>query len=183
MTTRRRGDWIQTYTGRKFYPLDPDPDQIDVRDIVHSLSNMCRFAGHLRDMYSVGQHSVLASVWVEGGMEAQRQALMHDASEAYLVDVPRPVKTELPEYKAIEARLMNAIAIKLRFTWPMLPAVHRVDNDLLETEMHQLFLNGQHPEAGPYGKVLPMTITVWSPEETRAVFNQRLGTLFPWLQE
>ncbi|MBY0513267.1 MAG: hypothetical protein K2P78_05075 [Gemmataceae bacterium] len=86
----RRGDWIQTATGHKFWPLDPRPGDVDVRDVAHALSNLCRFTGHAREFYSVAQHSVLASRIVPPA--SALAALLHDAAEAYMGDVARPWK-------------------------------------------------------------------------------------------
>lgn len=90
-----RAAWILTFTGRRVWPLDPRPEDICIEDIAHALALTCRFTGHCREFYSVAQHSVLVSHYVEdeGGDAAQQLgALLHDASEAYLPDVARPVK-------------------------------------------------------------------------------------------
>ena len=79
-----------TYTGKEFYPLDPNPADIDIKDIAHALSNCCRFAGHIKSFYSVAQHSVIVSELCEP--ENALAGLLHDASEAYLSDIARPVK-------------------------------------------------------------------------------------------
>jgi hypothetical protein len=62
MTQNRAGDWIQTFSGRRFYPADPRPDDMDIGDVAHALSMVCRFNGHVRFHYSVAQHAVL-SAW------------------------------------------------------------------------------------------------------------------------
>lgn len=87
--------WILTYTGRKFTPTAPNADEIDVIDITHALSNICRFTGHCKGFYSVAQHSVMVAeqIWELTADYAQAFAgLMHDASEAYLIDLARPIK-------------------------------------------------------------------------------------------
>ena len=80
--SERRGDWIQTYLGIQFWPLDPRPEEVMLFDIAHSLSNMCRFTGHCREFYSVAQHSVIVSQNVP--REDAAWGLLHDASEAYM---------------------------------------------------------------------------------------------------
>lgn len=75
--TERIGDWIQTFTGRQFWPLDPQPDHIDIADIAHALAHDCRFGGHCRRFYSVAEHSVLLSRAV--APEFRLAALMHDS--------------------------------------------------------------------------------------------------------
>lgn len=103
---------IKTYTGVMFDPLNPDPQLIDIVDIAHALSMLCRANGHFRSFYSVGQHSIncMREAKARGYSErVQLACLLHDASEAYLSDVTRPVKQELPKYLEIEKPLQNAI--------------------------------------------------------------------------
>ena len=85
--------FLHIATGHIF-PLDPDPSDIDIQDIAHALSNNCRWTGHVKSFYSVGQHSVLVSQIVEP--ENALAGLLHDASEAYLSDIARPVKYSEP---------------------------------------------------------------------------------------
>lgn len=101
------GAWLKTFTGRKFYPLNPKHEDVDILDIAHSLSLQCRFAGHTRKFYSVAEHSVRVSYEVPDSLAME--ALLHDASEAYLVDIPRPVKPYLTGYNGAEQALMNVI--------------------------------------------------------------------------
>jgi 5'-deoxynucleotidase YfbR-like HD superfamily hydrolase len=99
---------IDTRSGETIRPLDPDPSKIRLEDIAHGLANVGRFAGQGSEFYSVARHSVHVSREVEargGSAEAQRYALVHDAAEAYLSDVPGPVKKSLPGYKHAEKRL------------------------------------------------------------------------------
>jgi uncharacterized protein len=108
-----RADWMQTFTGKAFVPLDPRPDLIDRRDIAHALSLLCRYGGHASRFYSVGEHSLLISRALErdgAPLDVIRWGLMHDAAEAYLGDVIRPVKRSMPIYRDAEARLLEVIA-------------------------------------------------------------------------
>ena len=82
--------WIVTYTGKRFYPLAPRAEDVDIRDIAHALSLTCRFSGHTPWLYSVAQHSVLCATLVP--QELRIHALLHDAAEAYLFDAARPIK-------------------------------------------------------------------------------------------
>ena len=112
--------WIQTYSGRQFYPLAPRATDVKLRDIAHSLSLICRFSGHCREFYSVAQHSVLVAHAVarcgicygaSRGYVADVMAagLLHDAHEAYIADITSPVKKELAGIDAIEQRIQQAI--------------------------------------------------------------------------
>ena len=100
------GPYLQTVSGRFVNPFDPDPEQIDIDDIARALANVCRFGGHTRHFYSVAQHSVIVSRLVEergGDIEDTFAALMHDASEAYLGDMPHPIKHRSPLGAAFKA--------------------------------------------------------------------------------
>lgn len=134
----RRGGFIRTFSGVYFYPMDARPEEILIEDIAHALSMQCRFGGHSFHFYSVAQHSLRASNIVPPSDALA--ALMHDAAEAYLVDVPSPVKAELCEYRAIENRLMEVIAAKFGFQWPMPATVKAADEELLWAEMRDLFV-------------------------------------------
>ena len=103
---------IKTYSGIMFDPLNPDYDLIDITDIAHALSMLCRANGHFRTFYSVGQHCINCAkeAAVRGySTRVQLACLLHDASEAYLSDVTRPVKQELPRYSEIEKSLQDII--------------------------------------------------------------------------
>lgn len=102
------GDWIQTFTGKKFYPLSPQIEDICIEDIAHALSNVCRYAGHCRDFYSVAQHCVMVSDWMPS---MKLEGLMHDASEAYLGDISRPLKHSdaMSGYREAEHRMEAVI--------------------------------------------------------------------------
>jgi 5'-deoxynucleotidase YfbR-like HD superfamily hydrolase len=126
---------IETYSGQMFDILDPQPETIVIEDIAHALSQNCRFTGHTKYVYTVGQHSLLASYLVPD--EYRLEALMHDASEAYVADLSRPLKHFTPVgpvYFPIEENIMQAIACKFKFNWPMSEAVKRADNLMLYAE-------------------------------------------------
>ena len=129
---------IRTFSGKYINVFDPSPDDIVIEDIAHALSNQPRFGGHLPEFYSVCQHSIhccdLASE------ENQFTALMHDASEAYLLDMPKPIKLEMTQYNRIEDKLMKVIAIKFGFKYPKPEEVDQIDYFMLEREWNVLML-------------------------------------------
>jgi 5'-deoxynucleotidase YfbR-like HD superfamily hydrolase len=134
-------DHIRTYSGQYVNVFDPDPATILIEDIAHALSNQCRYSGHLKHFYSVGQHSLYCSKLAPQHLKLAM--LLHDASEAYLVDMPSPVKRKLPDYKKVEAKLMHVIATKFGFLkeWEnMHDAMKRIDRAALETEWLLLML-------------------------------------------
>jgi hypothetical protein len=134
----RTGDWMQTYSGIDFYPQDPRPDEVYIRDIAHSLALMCRFAGHCRCFYSVAEHSLRVSKLSKG---FELWGLLHDASEAYLVDLPRPVKRNSPisvPYEIMETRIMETITEHYGLQKCMPGIVKQADEILLATEARDL---------------------------------------------
>lgn len=127
-----RGDWMQTFTGVAFYPADPQPEEIFIEDIAHALSLQCRYGGHCDRHYSVAEHCVHVSYMVPP--EDALAGLMHDATEAYLMDIPRPVKALLPQYRDLEDKLWAVIAKRFDIS-PVLPtSVHEADNRILNSE-------------------------------------------------
>lgn len=147
-------NWIETYTGKKFYLLDPQPDSICIEDIAHALSQQCRFTGHTKKFYSVAEHSVHVSLLCGLDKRECLSGLLHDASEAYIADLSRPVKYETPvgpPYFEIESRIMFAIANKFGFDWPMSERIKQADNVMLHSEKDQLMTelswDGQWGEA------------------------------------
>lgn len=126
------GRLIRTYSGHYFDVFDPNPDHIEIEDIAHSLSLLCRFAGHIKSFYSVAEHSI----WVANKVDKTHAltALLHDASEAYLIDLPKPIKDEIPQYLEIENHLMKVIALKLGFQYPFPEQVKIQDRSALEFE-------------------------------------------------
>lgn len=170
-----RDDWFFTYTGRRLFVLSPDPEQIVIEDIAHHLSLLCRFVGAVRTFYSVAQHSVLVSRHVP--WELQMSALLHDATEAYLGDVIRPVKRQLPEYKELER--VWAAAIEHRFDVRTRTAeIEEADHRALITERRDLCAHSpDHPWAEdkmgyePFRKkILPL-----KDEQAESLFLARWG--------
>lgn len=130
---------ILTYSGKLFDVLNPDPELIDLQDIAAALSKLCRFGGHCRHFYSVAEHSILASDLIRqcnpGDKMLAKWALLHDASEAYMVDIPRPVKRQLQEYVRLEDAIQQKIAERFSLPWPMPDEVHQADTDMLALEL------------------------------------------------
>jgi len=135
---------IATYTKKMFDPVHPDREKIDIVDIAHALSMLCRANGHFPTFYSVGQHCLnCAGEAIARGYSRRVQlaCLLHDASEAYLSDVTRPVKAELPRYLEIEAPLQQAIwdqYIQPPLTDEETEQVFLVDDEILYKEFAAL---------------------------------------------
>jgi hypothetical protein len=163
----RRGDWMQTYTGKQFWPTDPRPEEVDIRDVAHALSLMCRYNGHCLRFYSVAEHSV--HVAEAAPAELKLVALLHDASEAYLADIIRPVKPFLENYGAVENRLMLAIAQRFQIAWPMPETVKRIDNAILVDERDQIMATPPKDWNLPEPP-LDIKLPCWSPAEAEVEF-------------
>lgn len=131
-----RGDWFFTNSGKRIYVLAPDPLDINIYDVSAATSKICRFGGHCLEFYSVAQHSVLVSTIVEalGHPELALEALLHDAPEAYLGDVIRPLKRELRRYRKIEALWEPVVARALGVEFLMNPIIKQGDLIALATE-------------------------------------------------
>ncbi len=165
----RMGDWMQTYTGRAFWPLDPRPDEVSIEDIAHALSLQCRFAGHCRFHYSVAQHSVMVAN--ASGVSAV-WGLLHDAAEAYLVDLPRPVKGSMPAYRAIEETLLGVVAEHFGLMLPIPEQVFVADNEALATEKRDV-MEKPPREWAPLPDPWPARIREWQPREAERAFLEK----------
>ena len=140
-----RGEYMRTWTGRKFYPLDPRPEEVSLTDIAHHLSMLCRFNGGLNRFYSVAEHSVIvARVVAQTNPRYALWALLHDASEAYLGDMIRPLKHSSAGvgYREVESNVMRS-AILPYFALPKEepPIVKLIDARLCITEALHLRTN------------------------------------------
>jgi hypothetical protein len=178
--------WIQTHSGVQFWPLEPRAEDVRIEDIAHALSNTCRFTGHCSTFYSVAQHSVLVAKALQDFMHSEglpcdfRIALLHDAAEAYLPDISRPIKHAITGFDAIENRVLEAIfaSVWVRAAGVSIPVgasitdwfaeqgVKHWDDVLLATEARDLL--GPPPE--PWVKLpspLPTTITPLCPEDAK----------------
>lgn len=129
---------IRTFSGKWFNAFDLKPEMICIEDIAHALSHQCRFGGHLPKFYSVAQHSVLTSTLVSD--EHKLAALLHDASEAYLLDIPRPITKHLSNYAEIEDSVMRIIAAKYCFQWPLHDDVKKADEIMLQKEWDEIMI-------------------------------------------
>ena len=182
--------WIETQSGIKFHFANPDPSEISIQDIAHSLSKNCRFVGQCSQFYSVAEHSFhVARMLHNLPVEIQIAGLLHDASEAYITDVASPIKQYITGYQALEDNLMQAIAKKFNFEYPLHPAVKVADRAMLSIEAHHLLPSQGNdwtmwgwPEKRPKVKheYRPVCMV---PDQAAAVFLEAFDTLMLRLEE
>jgi hypothetical protein len=167
----RQGDWIQTYTGKQYWPTDPRPEDVDIRDIAHALSMLCRFGGHCLRFYSVAEHSVHIARWLfpRYGAHVALCGLMHDATEAYVTDVPRPLKPFLMGYKQIERDNWLAIAGSFGLPAKLPPIVREADTRALSEEARQN-MAACVAEWSAVAEPLGFTLEYWDTEQAELEF-------------
>ena len=179
----RKGDFFFTYTGVQFWPLDPRPEEIFIEDIAHALAHTCRWGGQCSEFYSVAQHSVLVSCYVPAGLALA--GLMHDAAEAYIGDVKRPLKRFLPEFQAIEHRLEIVICERFGISEEQIhnEKVKLADNRVLLAERRDLMHPDVHRVVWPIDihkiEPTPGKIIAWSTSNAEATFIDRFLELKP----
>lgn len=172
--TNRKGDWMQTYSGRKFWPIDPMSSEVYIEDIAHALSMMCRYNGHCKFFYSVAEHSILVSERVP--KKDALWGLLHDASEAYIADIVRPAKRFIEGYRPIEENIMNAVCERFSLPYTMPDSVHIADNSILADEMDQVM--GPKPDVWnvEYQKI-GVSIKGMHPKEAEDAFLERYHSI------
>lgn len=181
-TSEKKG-LILTFSGIALNPLEATPEQIDIRDIAHALSLLCRYTGHVAAFYSVAEHSVrCAELLEERGFDNETllNALMHDASEAYIGDVARPIKefSEVGQmYQQAEDKLMTTIAEKFGLTWPISEEIGWADYVLLRTEQRDLMPYPNDLYSLDDYEMLTDVIKPWQPELAEAEFLSKYESL------
>jgi len=171
MKTNELEPWIETYTGKTFYFLDPKPEQIDIRDIAHSLAYTCRYTGHSKRFYSVAEHSLFVSYLAADPLAG----LLHDASEAYITDIASPIKPYLQNYKDLEDMIMGRISAVFGFKYPLDEDIKDCDATQLKTEAKHLLKSGGQPWAHlyPTKRAHGITPQCLPPEAAEKAFLER----------
>lgn len=194
---RRRGAWLQTYSGVKFFPQDPRADEIRYDDLVVGLARECRFGGQIHEdgHYAVAEHCVIVSRYAERvalargwgpvlALAAAREALLHDASEAWIRDIVRPVK-HLPcmrGYRRMEARIQDAVCehFGVKPTKHTTALVKEIDDRVLVDEIEALMYDpSMYLERHAQVEGLGAEIAALPWRQAADVFGQRFVELFP----
>jgi uncharacterized protein len=174
MTDKRIGDFIQTFTGGCFWPLDPRPDEVFVADIAHALSMKCRWGGHSKRFYSVAEHSVLISFHVPSHVALW--GLLHDAAEAYSADIPSPLKQNLTGWQPMEDRIMEAVCV--RFNLPMTePAIVKSFDIAICADERAAFMAPCQREWAALPAPIGANIRCLSPTVAEGMFLDRFAAL------
>lgn len=181
--------WIETFTGKRVNPMHLDEELIDIVDIAHSLALQCRFVGHCLVFYSVAEHSILVADTVakirlsyvgtkEDANKTLLAALLHDAAEAYLGDIARPIKhhNAFKQVVEIEKQILGKVMLKYNCTGADWELIKKADGIMLATEAKVLMAdNGKGwylPE--PALPDTPSTITQSGEvEDTEAAFLEK----------
>lgn len=172
---------VETYTGNQFDVLNPDPGDVDLRDVAAGLAHTCRFGGQCQHFYSVAQHSLHVSHELPDP-RLQLFGLFHDAGEAYVGDVPRPIKARLGEFERIEERILDAVWEAFELDPPTDDEWERVmaaDDRLLAYEATSLLEDGEWAGHSPD---LGYTLRADSIDTVRDQFHSRSELLLRQVQ-
>jgi len=188
--------WIQTNSIAQFFPLDPRVQDVNVKDIIHSLSHLCRYNGHSNKMYTVGHHSIMVAKIVQklgGTLEEVKWGLAHDFGEAYCGDLPSPIKNHptMVAFRDMENKIVAAIAEKIGLVGPEPALVKKVDRCMITFEAASEYVFSGLHEAWPFGPA-PEDIkqamadiggfnatACMEPQEVRATMTSMFNELFP----
>lgn len=172
-----RGDWMETFSGRKFFPFDPKPEDVDLRDIAHHLAMICRYGGASKFHYSVAQHSVLVAQNVS--RKNKLRALLHDAPEYITGDMIRPIKKSglLQGFHGLELGIEFAICNRFCLPHPICnDEIKLVDDAILTDERKHVMSPSANVWWTPGDRLrseptsLGIRIEQWTPERAEQEF-------------
>ena len=168
--------YVSTYLGTRFYPAAPRIEDVHIEDIAHGLAFQCRFNGQTRSFYSVAQHSLFVAALVPTRLKLA--ALLHDAAEAYLGDMVKPLKALFPEFSRLEESVIALIGERFGVAGFEAPAIKRADLIALATEKRDLMPHSCEPWAALAGVTpVPARIVPIGPQEAKAAFLERFHEL------
>lgn len=173
---RPTSPYVSTFLGHRFYPGAPCIDDVHIEDIAHGLAFQCRFNGQTRTFYSVAQHSLFVAGLVPARLRLA--ALLHDAAEAYLGDMVKPLKALFPEFSRLEEDVMAIIGERFGVAGYSDPTIKRADLIALATEKRDLMPHSSEAWESLSGITpVPTRIRPLAPHEAKAVFLERFREL------
>ena len=176
-------NYSETLSGRKMYYLDPKPEAVYLGDIITGLSNICRFTGQIPNFYSVAEHCVLGlNFFNESDPNIQRAWLLHDAAEAYMSDLPSPLKRDIPQFRDIEKGIMDVIHKKydIEINDDVIKAVKNHDLRMLKTEASLLQKNVNTWGLDDIEIIPDLELEYWSPGAAERELIIAVTELFPY---
>jgi hypothetical protein len=169
------GPTIMLHSGAWFDFCAPASSRFNIEDIAHGLANICRYAGQCKRFYSVAEHSILVSETAKG---FEYEALLHDAAEAFLGDITRPLKQMLPDFKRIEAEIERAVLDRFGVPWPLPPQVKQADLRVLAAEQKEIMPEGTDGWVrGQKVEPAPIVVRHLTPEQAKQEFLDRYEIL------
>lgn len=169
-------DYVSTFSGNRFYPLRPYIDHVAIEDIAHGLAYQCRFNGQTREFYSIAQHSLIVASLVPPPLRLA--ALLHDAAEAYLGDMVKPLKVLLPEFAALEDQVTAIIATTFGIDFSDYGPIKHADLIALATEKRDLMPHSAERWAYLDGITpLPTIIRAMDPQQAKRCFLDQYTSL------
>jgi hypothetical protein len=182
MDKTKKGSWLQTITGKRVSVLAPQPEEIFIEDIIPSISKQCRFNGHCNVFYSVAQHCVLGAQFALHHWKSKdvaKEFLLHDATEAYMGDLIRPVKVMLPEFGVVEAGFWKAISSKFGLPFEHTEKCQLLDNIMVTWEKRDLLPQSEvWPNLPDITEYNLSVIDGWSWEDSMYNYELMYGRLF-----
>jgi hypothetical protein len=171
------GPSIMLQSGAWFDFAAPHSSPFTIEDIAHGLAHICRYSGQCNGFYSVAEHSLLVSETATG---YELEALMHDAAEAFLGDITRPLKQMLPEYKRIEGEVERAIFSRFGIQTPIPREVKQADLRVLAAEQRQIMPRGTDDWLRGQDVVpAPIVVRNLPPVEAKRAWLERFEALYP----
>ena len=167
---------IMLNSGSVFDLTHPNYDKISIEDIAHGLSLTCRYAGQCNSFYSVAEHSVLVSSIVT--RRVGLEALLHDAAEAFIGDITRPLKHLLPDFQEIETKILKAIFERFQLEFPLAEEVKLADDRVMAAELQELMPSGTNKWLQDL-RIRPAQVVIrgLTPEAAKSVFLERFSEL------
>lgn len=177
-----RDGWIELHSGGRFPFKSFTKGDIHIQDLAHALAHVCRYNGHVQKFYSVAEHSVVMMLWAERNLKditpvELMTILLHDASEAYIGDMTRPLKQMFPEFKALEERIHMAVAERFGTMYPHPEWLKDLNLRILVDERKQAMGKTENDWGMTSLEGLNVYLSFWSPAEARDQFRKQYERL------